>query len=220
MIKLKMVLVIGLAILGLLLAGYGISPYLFTASGFHSAQLLPAPRPMIEFTLENQKGARFTEEELKGHWNLVFFGFTHCPDMCPLELQALTKVLQMAKQQNQTQVQAVFISLDPERDSAQKISNYLATFNSTMVGLRGANSELVLLNSFFNIDHSRSLVLSDSPLTIPAGVNMPDDIVGDYQVEHSGRIFIIDPDGKYLGSFAQPHSAKNIWEDLQMIIKR
>lgn len=220
MLKVKMKLAIGAAVIAVALAGYCVARYFFAASGFHSVQFLPLPKPIIEFTLEDQKGGRFTAEKFNGYWSLVFFGFTHCPDICPMELQELAKVLRMAKQQKQTQVQVVFISLDPERDSAKKIADYLAAFSSGILGLRGANSELVLLNRFFDIDYSRSLQLDGSPLNIPAGVNMPDDIADDYQVDHSGRIFIIDPDGQYLGSFSQPHSAKNMWADLQMIIKR
>lgn len=215
----KINFLLALALVSIAVAGYGVFRYSAPAVEYHSLQILPTPQPLMTFTLEDQKGDRFVAEDFRGYWSLVFFGFTSCPEMCPLELQELAKVLRMAKQQKKNQVQAVFISLDPERDSAQTINDYLAAFHLSMVGLRGDNSELAALNNFFKIDYSRSLVSTDTSLNISPSVDIPPEASRDYQIEHSGRIFIINPDGQYLGSFSQPHSAKNIWADLQLIIK-
>lgn len=220
MTKRNLLLAFGLALISIVVAGYGVFRYATPASKFYSLQFLPVPKPLIDFTLENQHGDRVAAVDFKGPWSLVFFGFTSCPDMCPLGLQELAKVLRMAKQQKQIQVQGVFISLDPERDSAQKIADYLAAFHLSMLGLRGVHSELAALNTFFNIDYSRNLTLEGAPLTIPTGIDIPPAMPRDYQIEHSGRIFLINPEGQYLGSFAQPYSADNIWADLQLIIKR
>lgn len=193
----------------------------FSASpNFHSVQLLPEPKALTNFSLETQRGEEFTAKNFSHYWSLIFFGFTSCPEMCPLELQELTKVLKMAQKNGQTPLRVIFISLDPERDTRDVIEKYLATFNPDIIGLRGENKELAGLSHSFTADYHRSATLTGSPLNIPAGINMPADVESDYQVEHSGRIYLVNPHGQYIGSFSQPHNAHNIWADLQLILKR
>lgn len=218
--KLKMALIIRIVIISLAFYAFFIMRSFAVIPDFRSAQLLPSPKPIIGFTLENQEGNIFTSANFNQHWNLVFFGFTHCPDMCPLELQELSKVLKMAELSDQIHLQVVFISLDPERDTRETVAKYLAAFSPDIIGLRGANKDLANLNHSFAADYHRSAILAGSPLNIPAGINMPSDVNNTYQVDHSGRIYIVNPKGQYIGSFPFPHDAKKIWTDLQLILKR
>ncbi len=189
----------------------------------HSAQLLPASKATIEFRLEQDVSTVVTTKDLIGRWSLIFFGFTNCPDFCPLELQKLGKLLELAQQdkdvfQNQP-LHVIFISLDPERDTAEKLTTYTAFFHNEIRGLRGSNTELAKISHFFGADYSRVATRAGSVLSVPAGIDMPIDASSDYQVDHSARIYIVNPQAAYIGSFAPPHNAERIWEDLQVIVE-
>jgi protein SCO1 len=189
---------------------------------FHAAQLLPASKVLVSFKLEKNQNDFFTAENFTGRWSLIFFGFTSCPDFCPLELQKLGSVLQYAQTSkvlpSHLPLQVIFISLDPERDTPEKIKNYTAFFHPQMLGLSGSNSELAKIAQFFGADYSRQGLRNGLPVSIPSGVDMPENIANDYQLEHSARIFIINPQGAYIGSFAPPHNSELLWADLQLII--
>ncbi|MES2822195.1 MAG: SCO family protein [Pseudomonadota bacterium] len=187
-----------------------------------SAQLLPMPKPLPEIKLEKSKTEIVTAENFTGHWNLIFFGFTNCPDFCPLELQKLGKLLQLSQQVQQAHfpVRVIFISLDPERDSPEKINAYTAFFHPQILGLSSSNLELVKVAHFFGSDYSRKATAAGALLNIPAGIDMPGNVENNYQVDHSARIYIVNPDAAYIGSFAPPHNAEHMWGDLQLIMSK
>ena len=190
----------------------------------NSAQLLPVPKVLKDLKLEKNKTAIFTEADFIGHWNLIFFGFTSCPDFCPLELQKLGKLLQLSLQNKQLQspfpLRVIFISLDPERDTPEKIKAYTAFFHPQILGLSSSNVELVKVAHFFGSDYSRKVTVAGAALNIPAGIDMPANVENNYQVDHSARIYIVNPQAAYVGSFAPPHDAENMWSDLQLIMSR
>jgi protein SCO1 len=203
--------------------GVKLAPQLLgTESQLHSAQLLPAPKFLPAIKLEKNKTEIFTAENFKGHWNLIFFGFTNCPDFCPLELQKLGKLLQLSqqKQQSHAPLQVIFISLDPERDSPEKINAYTAFFHPQIVGLSSSNVELAKVAHLFGSDYSRKATAAGALLNIPAGIDMPGNVENNYQVDHSARIYIVNPDASYVGSFAPPHNAEHMWNDLQLIMSK
>lgn len=192
-----------------------------------SAQLLPSATPLIKFSLEDQRGEKWNADNFKFHWSLVFLGFTHCPDLCPMELHELAGLLKLASQEPGIDVRVVFISLDPERDSKEKIADYLAAFSEQIIGLRGENTELAKVSHFFAADYVRSARLSSTApanagtaINIPACIDMPPHVDETYRVEHSPRIYIVDPMANYIGSFAPPFKAGLLWSELQVIIKR
>lgn len=179
---------------------------------YESAQLLPVATQLPDFSLETVavNSPPFSAKNLNNHWSLVFFGFTECSDVCPLTLQQLTTFLDIAEQHHLAQVEVIFISLDPERDTPEKMKEYLKAFSPAIIGLRGTSGELAKLSHFFAVDYSISSRSADET----------GNIANDYQVEHSGRVFIVNPQVKYVGSFSQPYTGEKIWSDLQMIIKR
>lgn len=203
--------------------GVKLGPQLFGPEPqLHSAQLLPIPKALPEIRLEKNKTEKVTAENFNGQWSLIFFGFTNCPDFCPLELQKLGELLQLSQQSQRSQfpVQVIFISLDPERDSPEKINAYTAFFNPQIVGLSSSNSELVKVAHFFGSDYSRKATSAGAVLNIPAGIDMPSNVENNYQVDHSARIYIVNPDASYVGSFAPPHNAEHMWDDLQSIMSK
>ena len=181
-----------------------------------SIQLLPEPKPLPSVMLRNANGDAFAREDFYGRWSLVFFGFTSCPDFCPMELQKLSTLLKLS-QQSDNHVQVVFVSVDPERDTAEKLAQYVAFFHPNIIGLRGDNPAIASFARFLGAAYDRSTVIDNKVVTIPAGVAMPVNAGGQYLVNHSTRVFIIDSQGKYIGSIANAEAPQMVWEDLQKL---
>lgn len=212
----------------------------FANARYSALQILPLSQPLIQFQLYGSNGASFTQQNFRGQWHLVFFGFSHCTDICPLELDVMARVLKQLQSAGpvQSPVQGIFVSVDPERDSQAVMDDYLARFNHSIsdenhlsgtkklsiIGVRGNHAELVRLVRFFGADYSRTLQLNGATFNLPAGYAMPLGIeqssMQDYQVNHSARIYLVNPSGQYIGSFPPPHTAQLISNDLQMILKR
>ncbi len=180
------------------------------------AQLLPASKTLPGFSLENHRGDVADANSFRGHWSLVFFGFTSCPDFCPLELQKLAKLLNLMGAGDELQV--VFVSVDPERDGQEKLANYVGFFHPQIVGLRGSNLALANVTQFFGAAYDRSAIVENKLLSIPAGINMPTNVGEVYQVNHSTRVFVVNPDGEFIGSFSSPYEVENMVSDMQKLM--
>jgi len=212
----------------------------FATAKYEALQILPLPQPLVEFQLYGDDSRSFTPKDFRGQWHLVFFGFSHCADICPLELDVMARVLKQLHTAGPVRptIQGVFVSLDPERDSQAVIDDYLAGFNHSIsgegelsdtkklsiIGVRGNHAELLRLVRFFGADYSRALQLNGATFNLPAGYAMPLGIektsLQNYQVNHSSRIYLVNPNGQYIGSFPTPHNPPLIVNDLQMILKR
>ncbi len=184
-------------------------------------QLLPEPKPLPSVLLRTATGDAFAREKFQQQWSLVFFGFTSCPDFCPMELQKLGKILKLARQEGKP-LQVVFVSVDPERDSAARLADYVAFFHPQIIGLRGDDPAIANFARFFGAAYDRSALVNNKVLSIPAGAAMPT-LAGDhYQVNHSTRVFVIDPQGRYVGSVSMASeaigdSAESLWSDLNKV---
>lgn len=181
-----------------------------------SAQLLPGEKKISGIQVESTQGETLDDGFLLGRWTLVFFGFTSCPDFCPMELQKLGKVLRMV---DEPDLQVLFVSVDPERDANEKLKAYVEFFHPAIVGARGTNQEIARFAQLFGAAYDRSFILDKKLHEISAGMDMPADAGDLYQVNHSLRIFIVNPRGGYVGSFAPPHDAEVILQDLKSIMK-
>lgn len=180
------------------------------------AQLLPSTKTMPKFSFEKHDGEKVSETIFHGHWNLVFFGFTSCPDYCPMELQKLGKLLSLMGAGDDLQV--VFVSVDPERDHQEKLANYASFFHPQIIGLRATNVELASFAQFFGAAYDRSVIVDGKLLSIPAGVDMPSTAGEHYQVNHSTRVFIVNPTGEYIGSFSSPYNLDDILFDMKALM--
>lgn len=187
------------------------------AMELRAVQLLPEPKPLPLLQLESNAYS-FTSQNFSNRWSLVFFGYTHCPDICPVELQQLGELIRRAQQHHINNLQVIFISLDPARDSPEKIAAYLAHFNKDIIGVRANDASLGQLGQLFSISipNPRETV-GVANETVGSGAH--NHAEPNYLIDHSARIFIVDPKVRYLGSFAPPHKTADMWADLQMIIK-
>ena len=152
--------------------------------------LWPPARQMTAFSLLDQHGAPYTDEKLRGHWTLVFFGFTNCPDLCPNTM----RLLRDAMKQIDARPQVVFVSVDPGRDTAEIIKAYLDYFDPEFTGLTGREAEIEKLSRNLGALATRTA---------------PDES-GAYSVDHSASIFVLDPQARLVGLLSQPLTAESI----------
>lgn len=167
------------------------------ANPYLSLSLLPQPQFFPGIIVQNTAGTSFTSSHWHGHWSLVFFGFTKCTDICPLQAQLLDKLIRQAQASPANTLQAIFITVDPEHDTPALLTTYLTQFNPTIIGLTPTPDQLDQLQKFFALTSTHS----------------------DHGM-HSSRLFLIDPQSRYLGSFSAPHNNAQIWQDLQTIMQR
>lgn len=190
---------------GMLLARTLFGPDRHVGMGLAKATLLQPPRPLPAFSLLDQSGAPFGNAQLAGHWSLLFFGFTHCPDVCPTTLGLLAQVeKQLASHGSVPAPQVVLISVDPERDTPPQLASYVKFFSSTFTGVTGKPAAVAEL--------TRAMGVPVAKTPLPDGADG-----GDYTVDHSAVIFVIDPQGAMRAIFSAPHITDVIVSDFRHI---
>lgn len=149
------------------------------------------------FQLSGSNGQAINEKNFQGKWSFVFFGYVSCPDVCPTTLQQLDSMQRLLKDENSgstSDLQIIFVSLDPQRDSLQRLGEYVAYFNKNFIG---ATADKRLIDSFSRQFGAGYVI---EPETAP----------GQYLVAHSSAIFLVDPLGRLVASIPQPHYASDI----------
>ena len=136
------------------------------------------------FELIDHTGARRTDADYRGKLALLYFGYTYCPDVCPTDLQAMASALDLLGDAARA-VQPLFITIDPERDTAEHLANYVSLFHPRLVGLTGGADAVRQAARAYKV-HYAKVVLPDSP---------------DYAMDHSAFIYLVNADGQYLGFF-------------------
>ncbi len=139
-------------------------------------------------------GEPFGPDRLEGHWSLVFTGFTNCPDICPTTLALLASVRARVPDER---LQFVFVSVDPERDTAERIASYLAHFGASLLGATGSGAEIERFTKALGLAQVRN-----------PGVG------GEYTVDHSAALVLIDPKVRVAGYFLPPHDERALAADL------
>lgn len=185
-----------------------------------SGTLLPEERTLHPFTLEREqidstgeyKIVPFTQENLRDHWTLLFFGFTHCPWLCPTTMANLANAYATLKQKNVQLPQIVFISVDPGRDTAAQTRKFATTFNPDFIGARTDDQ-----NTLLQLTHETSTMFQK--VSLPAGTTQDKDPSSNYTIDHSGDIIVINPEGKLVAMLTMPHTANQIVADYQTILQ-
>tara|TARA_R110002049_G_scaffold118032_10_gene271946 strand:- start:6253 stop:6864 length:612 start_codon:yes stop_codon:yes gene_type:complete len=173
------------------------------ASVPETATVLPSPVTLPAFSLVDHTGAAADESVFNGQWNLVFFGFTHCPDVCPLTLQTLAAAnRQLADMGYDELPRIVLVSVDPERDTPGQLATYLKNFGDHNLGLTGDVAEIRKLTEALGIYFDK--VDTDADY---------------YVVDHSAVVIVIGPDGRYRALFSSPHKPEQFVHDLPLLMK-
>ncbi len=167
------------------------------------AVLRPEPRLLQPFTLVDQNNRSFTQQALEGKWSFVFFGYTYCPDICPTTLATLTAVLNelYPDPRAPSDLQVVFVSLDPQRDSPEVLANYMEYFGEGFLGVTGTDREINGLVGQFGAGYVME------PAVIP----------GEYLISHTSSIFLVDPHLRLLAGFSPPHDPAIIVDQYRQI---
>ncbi len=159
----------------------------------------PNPKQIGTFETQDQNGNLFSEARLQGKWSFIFFGYTHCPDICPVTMSILANVYNNFEDKTDTQV--IFVTVDPVRDTQDKLAQYVAYFNEDFIGLGG------------NLDQVSSI-------TQQIGVAFFHNIEegnDNYLVDHSASIFLIDPKARMVGKLSPPHQEEKIDQQFKQI---
>ncbi len=147
------------------------------------------PIVLDDFALSNHRGEAFTLSALTGKWSFVFFGYTFCPDICPLTLASLRQFYNLLEDTGMADdVQVVMISLDPKRDTTEVLNNYVTYFNSDFIGATGDYADI------YGVSRQMNVAFTYTPI---------DD--ENYLVTHNGEIMLVDPSGRDVGFFKAPH---------------
>jgi protein SCO1/2 len=167
-----------------------------------TATVLPATSALPEFSLLDQSGQMIGRDVFEGQWDLLFFGFTQCPDICPTTLQVLADAQrQLANAGQEPLPRIVLVSVDPERDTPDVIGQYVGHFGDDSLGITGPMDEIRKLTNSLGIFFEKS---------------GPDE--DNYSVAHSAVVLLIDPDGRFHSLFGSPHKAENFVHDLPIIM--
>ncbi|PCJ57700.1 MAG: SCO family protein [Rhodospirillaceae bacterium] len=143
------------------------------------------------FTLTDTQGVSRKAADFRGQYLLLFFGYTFCPDICPVTLQTLSNAVEKMDKKG-LKVTPVFITLDPERDNVDAMGHYLANFHPRFVGLTGTVEQIAVAAKAYHVYYAK------------AGED------ADYLVDHSAIVFFMGPDGKYLAHFRHSDSAETM----------
>lgn len=155
-----------------------------TSANSNEALIFPDARDIKPFTLITADNQKFSLDNFKDHWTLVFFGFTHCASICPTTLSMISKTYSDL-QREYPSLQVVLVSLDPDRDTPSVVTQYAQSYNSAFVGVTGKLEELRKLQSQLGIYSERT----------------PNTTDGNYQIEHTSSIMLINPKGQWAGMF-------------------
>ena len=162
-------------------------------------------RALPEFELVDHNNEPLTRERLKGNWNLMFFGYTHCPDICPTTLLDMNRMVQAIDDPDVLEALTVyFVSVDSGRDTPDVLAEYVKYFNPGFIGATAPDEKLRPLTRMLGIAHEIHKT-SEDDLT--------------YGVDHSGAVVLINPEAEYAGLFSAPHDPSSMARDMTRIVE-
>ena len=170
------------------------------------ATVMETPRLLSEFSLVDQNGQPFSKANLHGSWTLMFFGFTHCPDVCPTALFNLKATLGELEGTRAEAPKVVLVSVDPERDTSEQLKGYVEFFDPSFIGLTGDLDQLTALTKSIGVGFSKVAGRSGKP--------------NDYQVDHSAYILLLDHAGNLKAYLSPPHTPEQLAHDYVAITRQ
>jgi protein SCO1/2 len=159
-------------------------------------------KPLVggPFTLTDQTGKRVTDKDLRGRWALIYFGYTYCPDACPLGLQNMTHALDLLGDKAKT-IRPVLITVDPARDTVAALADYAKSFHPDLLALTGSESEIAAAAKAYRVYYKKVESAQHS----------------DYLMDHSSIIYLMDPQGRYATHFTHQTSPQDMARELAKI---
>ena len=172
--------------------------------------VLSPARKIVVPELFSDDGQAFSLDDLKGHWSLLFFGYTHCPDICPVTLGVVAQAKKSAIAINHMFPEVVFVSVDPERDKVEMLSDYVQYFDKDFVGVTGSAEMIKALTLQMSVVYMK---MPSDESAEPGSIDS-----GAYTVDHSSALLLMNPEGKLVAFLNPPHDAKTILKDFQTVV--
>ncbi len=166
-----------------------------------SATPLNQPQGLPAFSLIDSSNLPFTNRSLIGHYSFLFFGYTHCQGICPITMTLLTQLYAQLEKQKLPLPQIVFITLDPRRDTKNVLAHYVHAFHSSFQGVTGSSRDIQQLSKQMGVVYISAQQKKES----------------NYQIDHSGTLYLIDPEGKLIAVFSPPHDKNAIAKDYRSL---
>ena len=166
--------------------------------------LIEPPRNLGSFNLMDSAGKEFLPKDFEGKWNMLFFGFTFCPDICPITMSMLSRIEKGLDIENQEKIRIFLVTVDPDRDSPDQLKVYLENFSENFIGLTGG------LDQVYNF-----ATRVNAPFSPISNSKDPH-----YTVDHTGSIILINPEGNYAGFFRAPHNQDDVKKAILDIVNR
>src|SRR5690554_4549756 len=164
--------------------------------------LFDAPRPVPDVRLTSDRGEGWGRTDLEGRWDLLFFGYTFCPDICPTTMAELRQVTASLPPEQADNLRVTMISVDPQRDTPQQLRQYLEFFQAGFHGATGEPEQLGKLAQALSVAYIE-----------------PDTSTADYLVDHSGQVVMVDPAGHYVGFLRPPLNPQQLSQWLPRIME-
>lgn len=168
---------------------------------FQSLLIYPNEKSFTGFKLQSHDNDNLTIEDFSGKWTLLFFGFTHCPDVCPTTLSELQKVFKLLKTHEKPEV--LFVSVDSERDTPESLNEYTNFFNPVFKSATADPANILAITSQVGVAYH---------------IGEHEDGDSNYTVDHTAAVFLISPDKHLFGIFRSPHNAQKIAHDLTLLL--
>lgn len=168
------------------------------------AYIILPNRKLEGFVLLDSNEGMFIPEDFNGKWNILFFGFTFCPDICPITMSMLSAIESDLEEKISDEINFYMVSVDPKRDTPKKLKQYLRSFNKNFIGLTGELDQIYKFATQVN-----------APFMPVADTSDPY-----YTVDHTGSIVILSPEGRYAGFFRTPHNKENIIKVLNALVNQ
>ena len=174
-------------------------------SQFHGT-LLDEPRKLQPFKLIGVDNRPFTNEDLQGQWTMLFFGFTHCASMCPTAMAELGKMYRLLDENGVKPLpRVVMVSLDPKRDTVERLGSYVKAFDLHFYGATGSEESIHAMTREMGIVYVKMAVKKT-------------DATKNYNIEHTGAVILLNPQGELVAFFTMPHQAELLAKDYSLLI--
>nr|WP_279347250.1 SCO family protein [Govania unica] len=154
------------------------------------------------FSLVDQTGKRVTDQDFRGRYMLVFFGYTFCPDVCPMELSSMTEAMDLLPKNIAAKVQPIFITVDPTRDTVPVMAEFVQNFSPKLIGLTGTEDEIKAASRAYRVYYQKSVEGTET----------------EYLMDHSAIVFVMGPKGQYVAHFSAGVSPEMMAKKLQDIV--
>ncbi len=154
------------------------------------------------FALTDQNGRVVTDADLRGRWTLLYFGYTHCPDACPTALNAIAEALDRLGSKR-AKIAALFVTLDPERDTAAVLKDYTGAFRAGIVGLTGTPAQIAKVAGEYRISYEKHPLPEED----------------DYSIDHTSVIFLLDPQGRTVSMFSHETAPDRLAQAIQQVMR-